>query len=119
MITFDEFMEKKKKSKFKNVRCERGEAKFASKLERSYYDLLVRMKQEGKIHMFLRQVPFHLPGNVRYVADYMVFMKTVDGSFLIDIVDVKGRPTDVYKLKKKMVEDLYGIKISEVKKGDF
>jgi hypothetical protein len=61
------------------------------------------------------QVPFHLPGGVKYVCDFMVLYK--DG--LIDFVDVKGFETAEFKMKKKLVESLYGVEITVIKKGDF
>ncbi len=64
----------------------------------------------GDVIFHLRQVPFHLPGNVKYVVDFVLF--NVDGT--VDFVDVKGMKTPMYILKKKMVENLYPISIKEV-----
>ena len=61
------------------------------------------MKQSGAILFFLRQVPFHLPGGVRYVVDFVEFWAGGDVRF----VDVKGFKTPEYKAKKKMVEEVY------------
>lgn len=119
MITAEDFKNlinsKRKKHKFGAVRCRRGGVKFSSKLERSYFDYLNALKAANGIKFFLRQCPLHLPGNIRYVTDFVVFH--LDGS--VEFVDVKGIATSTYKMKKKMVEDLYPIKIIEVKKGDF
>ena len=41
------------------------------------------------------------------------------GDGRIEYVDVKGVKTDIYRIKKKLVEALYSIKIKEVKKGEF
>lgn len=46
--------------------------------------------------MFLRQVPFHLPGGVKYLADFVVF--TASG--VVEVVDVKGVRTTEYKIKR-------------------
>ena len=59
---------------------------------------------------FLRQVPFHLPGNIKYICDFMVFWVNGD----ITIEDVKGFKTNIYKTKKKLVESLYPVKIKEI-----
>jgi hypothetical protein len=84
--------------------------RFASKKEAAYYcDLKLRVAS-GETRYFLRQVPIHLPGNVRYVVDFVRF----DAEGQVHYVDVKGRPTTMYKLKKKQVEALYPIKIEEV-----
>ena len=55
------------------------------------------------------QVPFHLPGNVKYVVDFQVFM--TDGT--VKFIDVKGHRTPQYIAKKKMVEALYPVEIEE------
>ena len=123
-ITAEDFKKltkcKATRSKFGAVRCRRGDAKFPSKLERAYYDHLMDLKKQGQISYFLRQVPFHLPGNVRYIVDFVVFYpREYEGEKYIEFVDVKGKATATYKMKKKMVEDLYPVKITEIKKGDF
>lgn len=85
--------------------------KFQSGKEADYYDQLCLMRGAGEIIFFLRQVPFHLPGNVTYRVDFQEFHK--NGT--IHFVDVKGMETPEFKMKKKMVEALYPITI-EVKK---
>lgn len=86
---------------------------FASKAEANYYTHLLYEKEKGNIVFFLRQVPFHLPGNTRYVVDFIEFWE--DGTILF--TDVKGVETETYKLKKRMVEELYPIRITVVKNG--
>jgi len=89
--------------KFGAVRTERDGIKFASKKEAAYYDQLTLLKQVGEVLFFLRQIPFHLPGGVRYVCDFAVFY--ADGR--VEFVDVKGMQTPEFKAKKKMVESVY------------
>lgn len=89
--------------------------RFASGLEWRYFKHLKILKMSGEVLFFLRQVPFHLPGGVKYVVDYQVFYS--DGS--VQFVDVKGFETSEFVLKKKIVEDLYPVEIEIVKKGDF
>jgi len=101
--------------KFRAIRTERDGIKFASKLEALYYDHLKLLQKAGEVVMFLRQVPFHLPGNVRYVCDYAVFNS--DGS--VQFIDVKGLETQQFKVKRKLVESIYPVQIKIVKKGDF
>jgi hypothetical protein len=100
------------KHKFGAVRTERDGISFSSKLEAAYYDKLKLFQSAGQVLFFLRQVPFHLPGGVRYVVDFQVFY--TDGS--IEFVDVKGMETPEFITKKKLVEALYPIEISVVKK---
>jgi len=59
---------------------------------------------------FLRQVPFDLPGNTKYRADFMEFWTNGE----VHIVDVKGYQTKEFIKNKKMVESIYPIEI-EVK----
>tara|TARA_Y100000815_G_scaffold272534_1_gene301652 strand:- start:2140 stop:2307 length:168 start_codon:yes stop_codon:yes gene_type:complete len=54
---------------------------------------------------------FDLPGGVTYRADFIIFWS--DGNVTIE--DVKGFETSEFKLKKKMVEELYPINIEVVK----
>ena len=83
--------------------------KFASKKEATYYADLKLRQAAGIVLFFLRQVPFHLPGNIRYVCDFAEFLE--DGQ--VRFVDVKGFKTDMYKLKVKQVKDVYGVTIEE------
>jgi len=89
--------------KFGAVRTERDGIKFASKKEAAYYDELTLRKRTGEVLVFLRQVPFHLPGGVKYVCDFAVFY--ADGR--VEFVDVKGMQTAAFKAKRKMVESVY------------
>jgi len=95
--------------KFNAQRTEIDGIKFASKREAKYYSDLLLAKRSGDLLFFLRQVPFHLPGNVRYVCDFAEFWKSGD----IRFVDVKGFRTPMYKVKKKILESCYPIQIVE------
>lgn len=95
--------------KFHNVPTEVDGEKFQSKKEARYYQDLCLARRSGDLLFFLRQTPFHLPGGVRYVVDFVEFWKSGEVRF----VDVKGFRTPTYVMKKKMVEDLFPIKIVE------
>ena len=82
---------------------------FASKKEARYYDRLKIMVKADIVLFFLRQVPFHLPGGVKYSVDFQVFYKNGDTKF----IDVKGHRTKDFIRNKKMVEALYPVKIEE------
>lgn len=87
--------------------------RFDSKAEATYYGELKLRVAAGEVVVFLRQVPFHLPGGVRYVVDFCEFH--ADGS--VHFVDVKGVETATFKAKRKQVETLYSpIKIETVKR---
>lgn len=85
--------------------------RFDSKLERNYYNYLKKRQSQGFIIFFLRQVPIHLPGNTKYVCDFVEFHE--DGT--CHFVDCKGVETQTFKLKKRQVEELYPIEIEILK----
>jgi hypothetical protein len=96
--------------KFNAKKTECDGFRFDSKKEAAYYETLKLRQKAGDVVFFLRQVPFHLPGNVRYVVDFVVF--TADGD--VEFIDVKGFRTAQYKQKKKQVEAVYPVEIREV-----
>lgn len=96
-------MSRRLRHKFHAVATECDGIRFDSKKEARYYKQLKTRKTAGEIVQFLRQVPFHLPGGVRYVCDFQEFH--ADGT--VHFVDVKGMQTPEFKAKKKMVEQLY------------
>jgi hypothetical protein len=98
------------KHKFNAKPQEYDGIKFASKAEAKRYIELKVLQQTGEIIFFLRQVPFHLAGGVKYICDFMIFWG--DGSVTIE--DVKGMKTPLYITKKKMVESTYPVEIIEV-----
>ena len=84
--------------------------RFDSKKEAKYYSELKHRVTYGEVDFFLRQVPIHLTGNVRFVIDFQEFHS--DGT--VHFVDVKGTQTEVFKIKKKQAEALYPITIEVV-----
>ena len=98
------------KHKFKAKPTETDGIKFSSKKEAKRYNNLKTLQNIGEVIFFLRQVPFHLPGGVKYVCDFFIFWANGE----VTIEDVKGFKTKTYKAKKKMVEAIYPIIISEV-----
>lgn len=86
--------------------------RFDSKAEGRYYSSLKLRVKAGEVVFFLRQVPFYLPGGVKYVVDFQEFHS--DGT--VHFVDVKGMETESFKAKKRMVENLYPLEIEVVKK---
>ncbi len=95
--------------KFNAIQTEVDGIKFSSKREAAYYGQLLLAQKSGDLIFFLRQVPFHLAGGVRYVCDFAEFWK--DGS--VRFVDTKGFKTQMYIAKRKMVEATYPITIIE------
>lgn len=89
--------------KYNAVKTKLDGITFDSKAEARRYEALKQLKQDGEIVQFLRQIPFYLPGGVRYVCDFQIFW--ADGRVTFE--DVKGMVTTLFTAKKKMVEDLY------------
>ncbi len=75
------------------------------------YEHLKLKKLAGEVLFFLRQVPIHLSGGIRYVVDFLVF--NVDGS--CQFLEVKGYDTSMGKMKRKMAEAEYPITIEIMK----
>jgi hypothetical protein len=93
--------------KFNATKTTTDGIKFDSKKEANYYIQLKLRVRQGEIVFFLRQVPFDLPGNVKYRVDFQEFH--ADGT--IKFVDVKGMQTPDFIMKKKQVESLYPVEI--------
>ncbi len=102
---------KRQRHKFNAIACNTDNIRFASKAEAAYYNRLKMLKEKGEVIFFLRQVPFDLPGGIKYFVDFQVFYS--DGS--ISFVDVKGMSTPIFLLKKKQVEILYPVEIEIIK----
>lgn len=100
------------KHKFNAKKTVKDDIIFSSKMEAAYYQKLKMLQQQGELLFFLRQVPFHLPGGVRYVVDFIEFY--LDGE--IKFVDVKGMDTPLSIAKRKLVEAHYPIDITIVSK---
>lgn len=117
IMTVENFLKlkKKKKSKYNSVSIEKKGIKFQSKLEAEFYELILKEEKKGFVKYHLRQIPFRLPGNIKYVVDFMLIMKNDE----IQYIDVKGVMTDICRLKIKQVVDLYPVKIEIVTKKDF
>lgn len=101
-------------SKFHNVQTENNGIVFHSKKEAIRHSQLLLLVAAGEIeHLILQaKFPFIINGEEcgSYVADF-VYRDLRSGWWVVE--DVKGKLTDMYKLKRKLVYGLYGIKIFE------
>lgn len=83
---------------------------FDSLKEANYYnDLKLRLKCND-IKGFCLQPVFILAPGLKYKADFIVFNN--DGTY--DVIDVKGYRTKEYIAKKKVFEDKYNLKLTEI-----
>jgi hypothetical protein len=78
---------------------------YASKLEARYAaDLAARKAApDGDVLAWIEQTPIKLPGGTRYVVDFLVFKR--DGSW--EFVEVKGKSTDVWKMKMRLMAEAH------------
>jgi hypothetical protein len=84
--------------------------RFDSKREARYYEQLKIRKAAGEVSHWLRQVPMHLPCGTRYVLDFLVFFAEPGRD--PEYVDVKGRETKEFRIKKRGVEHHYPVRIT-------
>lgn len=97
----------------KRVKAPDGQV-FDSALEYHRYNLLRLLERGGAISDLKRQVSFELIPKQEgeracsYVAD---FTYLEDGKLVVE--DCKGFKTDVYKIKKKLMLWVHGIRIKE------
>jgi hypothetical protein len=109
-MTLDDYKNKKAaKSKYNAKITIVDGIRFHSKKEAEFYQNLKIAQDRQDVWYFLMQVPFRLPGNVRYICDFM----TVSGMG-IQFIDVKGKDTPMSILKRKQVKEIYGIEIKIV-----
>lgn len=114
---------KGKRSKYNAKPTTVDGVRFASQKEALHYITLKQMERSGKITGLELQPKFDLRAWMgglefkesaivgRYIADFRYFVPEA-GQWIVE--DCKGFRTDVYKLKKKIVEANYGITIREV-----
>ena len=101
--------------KYKNVKTVLDGITFDSKKEATRYAELKLLAKSGLIQNLRLQVPFELIPKqqgeraVKYIAD---FVYTENGETVVE--DVKGIKTDVYKIKKKLMLKVHGLRIKEV-----
>jgi len=74
-------------------------------------ELMLRLKA-WQIFNLGFQIPFPLPGKTEYRADF-VYLAFEDGKLVPVVEDYKGYPTKEYRIKKRLFEETYGVKIRE------
>lgn len=107
-----------KQNKYHNKKVVYNGIKFDSKKEGAYYLKLKLLEEKGVIQDLQLQVKFELIPSFKFKGEtirginyYADFTYKQDGK--LHIVDTKGIRTDVYKIKKKMM-NYKGYDIEEV-----
>ena len=102
-------------SKYKSKKVEVDGITFDSKKEANRYSELKCLERGGVIDNLRLQVPFVLIDKseygraIKYIAD---FVYTEGDKEVVE--DVKGFKTDMYRLKKRMLVERYGIEVREI-----
>lgn len=118
MAEFKKLQKPQKRSKYNNKKTEYAGRLYDSKKEAEYAKHLEYLKHAKKLEERVTKIEYQVPYKIyggktvcsTYFADFVVHY----GDGRIEIVDVKGMKTPVYRLKKKLVEACYGLKIKEV-----
>lgn len=103
-----------KRGKYGNRKVTVDGMKFDSQHEADYYfSVLWPRWMAGELVLLARQVPFDLPGGIRYIADFV----TVDTGGRMEVIDAKSAITKknrTYINKKKQMRAVWRIEILEV-----
>ena len=97
-------------SKYKNKKTSLDKTVYDSGHEADRAAQLKLMVMAKEVTKIFEQVPFALPGERVYFADFVILWP--DGRWTVE--DTKGVRTDVYKIKRDLMLETYGIKIVEV-----
>lgn len=104
----------RKRAKYGNRKVTVDCMKFDSQHEADiYFGTLLPSWKCGTYKLLARQVPFDLPGGIKYIADFLTV--SVDGH--VSVIDAKSdatRKNRVYINKKKQMRAIWGIEIQEV-----
>lgn len=114
-----------KSSKYKAKKTVIDGIVFDSKLEAEYYVYLKTLKKLGKIQGFDRQMKYELIPSykqkdtnktvrgVSYIVDFVVYYNDNTVAF----IDTKGYETADFKIKKKLFETKYQVRLLLVKRN--
>ena len=100
----------KKKSKYRANKVSIDGHTFDSQKEADFYTQLKLQLQAKEINGFCLQPTFILAPGLKYKADFIIFHKDLSS----EVIDVKGFKTKEYIAKKKVFEDKFNLKITEI-----
>lgn len=104
-------------SKYRNKKVMYDGIKFDSIKEKNRYQQLKLLEQGGEIEGLKLQVPFTLIDKseygreIKYIAD---FTYIVQGKVIVEDTKSPVSKTPVYRLKKRLLAERYGIEIEEL-----
>ena len=100
-----------RRRKFGNTPTERLGHKFDSKLEARCFEWLLSRVRAGEVAWFVRQVRFDLPGGVIARIDFEAVLTSGTGRDAVELLDAKGKLTQVAANKYKQIRELYGVEV--------
>ena len=103
-----------RRSKYGNQWVEIDGLRFDSKHEANVYCELMLRVRAGELKSVLRQVPFDLPGGIKYYADFVTITPDMRIEGVYDAKSEATRKNRVYINKKKQMKACWGIEIKEV-----
>lgn len=98
---------------------------YDSKLEMQYRQHLELLRKavnpSERVVDIEEQLPYHIHIKGKKICSYKLDFEILFADGSVRCIDVKGIEggTDVYRIKKKLVEAMYGIEIIEVYRKDF
>lgn len=103
-----------KKSKYRARPTTIDGIRFHSKKEALHYCILKKLEIDGLIKDLKLQVPFSCVVNGKLICKYFCDFVYTDSTGKTIYEDVKGMRLPIFKLKSKLVEALFKVKITEV-----
>lgn len=101
--------------KFNARRTEVDGIRFDSAAEARRYTILAQKQEAGVIFDLRLQPKFPCTVQGRHICEYRAdfsYVRSGDGQRVVE--DVKGKRTREYELKRKLVEALHGVEITEI-----
>ena len=103
-----------KPNKYRNHKVEVDGMKFDSQHEADVYQELMLRVKAGELRIVLRQIPFPLPGGIRYIADFVTIAPDMRIEGVYDAKSPITKKDRVYINKKKQMKAVWDIEIREV-----
>lgn len=100
--------------KYHNVYSNLDGIRFDSKKEAARYAQLKLLERAKQIKNLQLQVPFVLIEKSKYgraIKYYADFVYEENGNLIVE--DTKGYKTEIYKIKKRLLAEKYGIEVKE------
>lgn len=107
------FAKSKKRNKYGAIRTEVDGITFASRREAKHYQELKLRLKAGEITNLVLQPTYKIEINGQHICKVVLDFYYQEGGHE-HTIDVKGRDNRVSKIKRKMVEALYGIEVEIV-----